>query len=60
MDKRFLSGCFCLLNTLIVILLWEFVLREMNEWGIWVTFTELALQRQVTAESLYCTMWKIN
>lgn len=54
------SGGFCLLNTLTVSLLWEFVLWEMNERAIWVTFTELAMQRRVTVQSLYCTEWKIN
>lgn len=60
MDKRVLSGCVCLLNTLTVSLLWEFVLWEMNEWAIWVTFTKLVVQRRVTVQSLYCTGWKIK
>lgn len=59
-DKRVLSGCFCLLNTLTVSLLWEFVLWEMNEQAIWMTFTELVVRRRVMVQWLYCTEWKIN
>ena len=40
-DKRVLSGCCCLLNTLGLTLLWEFVLWEMNKRAMRVTFTEL-------------------